>query len=420
MQSRWSRRRLGALAFGCVAALVAATPAFGQDLSAVLSGAEADAASAEAQVAEARAEVAPAQRRYAALSARARPARTEARAARSEVRATKTTIAARRRAAELRIARIEADHQSQFENHEDAVQGGIGLALAALVIAGLALCWGWFRASAPVAWLVAQRRSQAIGLCVGGGTVTVIVGAALSGAGGRLGAIGVFLAVLGLCAAFAFPIARHSAQVQAARERPLLGRERLPAWLNRSVAVIAGVLCLALLVGALFSSGPQAMHIDAGMRQVAAGFVATNAKRSLVTAEARVATLERRAARLGNLQSAARTALRTARGELASAQSRLAAAEDEISRVTRQIEVSERQEAHRLQTEERKAIEAEERAQACDSSYEGECLKDGIGDYDCAGGSGNGPNYVYSEVRVVGPDVFGLDANGNGIGCEGE
>jgi site-specific DNA recombinase len=56
----------------------------------------------------------------------------------------------------------------------------------------------------------------------------------------------------------------------------------------------------------------------------------------------------------------------------------------------------------------------------CDPSYEGECLQDGIGDYDCAGGSGNGPNYVYSEVRVVGVDVFGLDADGKGIGCEGE
>ena len=103
-----------------------------------------------------------------------------------------------------------------------------------------------------------------------------------------------------------------------------------------------------------------------------------------------------------------------------SAQSRLAAAEDEISHFTQRIEVSEKKEAHRRETEELKAIEEEEQAQACDPSYVGECLKDGIGDYDCAGGSGDGPNYVYSEVTVVGPDVFGLDANGNGIGCEGE
>jgi PASTA domain len=55
---------------------------------------------------------------------------------------------------------------------------------------------------------------------------------------------------------------------------------------------------------------------------------------------------------------------------------------------------------------------------SCHSSYEGECLKVGIGDYDCAGGSGNGPNYVQGTVRVVGPDEFDLDRDGDGWGCE--
>ena len=54
----------------------------------------------------------------------------------------------------------------------------------------------------------------------------------------------------------------------------------------------------------------------------------------------------------------------------------------------------------------------------CHPSYEGECLKVGIGDYDCAGGSGNGPNYVEGTVRVVGPDEFDLDGDGDGWGCE--
>jgi hypothetical protein len=54
----------------------------------------------------------------------------------------------------------------------------------------------------------------------------------------------------------------------------------------------------------------------------------------------------------------------------------------------------------------------------CHSSYQGECLKVGIGDYDCAGGSGNGPNYVQGTVRVVGPDEFDLDRDGDGLGCE--
>jgi hypothetical protein len=54
----------------------------------------------------------------------------------------------------------------------------------------------------------------------------------------------------------------------------------------------------------------------------------------------------------------------------------------------------------------------------CDPSYPDQCLQDGIGDYDCAGGSGNGPNYVSGPVTVTGSDPFGLDADGDGVGCE--
>jgi hypothetical protein len=54
----------------------------------------------------------------------------------------------------------------------------------------------------------------------------------------------------------------------------------------------------------------------------------------------------------------------------------------------------------------------------CDPSYPGSCLHDGIGDYDCAGGSGNGPNYVDGPIRVRPPDPFDLDRDGDGLGCE--
>ncbi|MFL6130940.1 MAG: PASTA domain-containing protein [Mycobacteriales bacterium] len=55
---------------------------------------------------------------------------------------------------------------------------------------------------------------------------------------------------------------------------------------------------------------------------------------------------------------------------------------------------------------------------SCDPAYPDVCLKDGIGDYDCSSGSGNGPNYVRGPVRVLPPDPFGLDADGDGVGCE--
>jgi hypothetical protein len=39
-------------------------------------------------------------------------------------------------------------------------------------------------------------------------------------------------------------------------------------------------------------------------------------------------------------------------------------------------------------------------------------------DVDCEGGSGNGPRYVDGPVYVSGSDPYGLDSNGDGVGCE--
>jgi hypothetical protein len=54
----------------------------------------------------------------------------------------------------------------------------------------------------------------------------------------------------------------------------------------------------------------------------------------------------------------------------------------------------------------------------CDPSYPGACLDPDAEDYDCAGGSGNGPRYVQGPVRVLPPDPFDLDSDGDGVGCE--
>lgn len=61
---------------------------------------------------------------------------------------------------------------------------------------------------------------------------------------------------------------------------------------------------------------------------------------------------------------------------------------------------------------------SDSRAGNCDPAYPDTCLQDGIGDYDCAGGSVNGPNYARGPVRVLPPDPFSLDRDGDGIGCE--
>src|SRR4051794_775162 len=39
-------------------------------------------------------------------------------------------------------------------------------------------------------------------------------------------------------------------------------------------------------------------------------------------------------------------------------------------------------------------------------------------DVDCASGKGNGPSYVQGPVQVIGSDIYGLDRDGDGIGCE--
>lgn len=39
-------------------------------------------------------------------------------------------------------------------------------------------------------------------------------------------------------------------------------------------------------------------------------------------------------------------------------------------------------------------------------------------DYDCAGGSGNGPGYAHGPIYVTGSDPYDLDSDGDGVGCE--
>jgi micrococcal nuclease len=52
----------------------------------------------------------------------------------------------------------------------------------------------------------------------------------------------------------------------------------------------------------------------------------------------------------------------------------------------------------------------------CHPSYTGACVPI-VSDVDCLGGSGNGPEYV-GRVNVVGPDVYDLDRDSDGVGCE--
>lgn len=64
------------------------------------------------------------------------------------------------------------------------------------------------------------------------------------------------------------------------------------------------------------------------------------------------------------------------------------------------------------------AAKASKKKRRCDPNYRGRCLKPNVSDYDCAGGSGDGPYYVRGPIRVVGSDHYRLDADHDGIACE--
>ncbi len=53
----------------------------------------------------------------------------------------------------------------------------------------------------------------------------------------------------------------------------------------------------------------------------------------------------------------------------------------------------------------------------CDTNYAGACLDSDAIDYDCEGGSGDGPEYT-GLIQVVGADVYDLDRDGDGTGCD--
>jgi hypothetical protein len=56
-------------------------------------------------------------------------------------------------------------------------------------------------------------------------------------------------------------------------------------------------------------------------------------------------------------------------------------------------------------------------AKDCDPNYSGACVPI-ASDVDCAGGNGNGPEYVAGPVYVIGRDIYKLDRDGDGTACE--
>ncbi|MEX2107921.1 MAG: hypothetical protein WD827_03430 [Solirubrobacterales bacterium] len=343
------------------------------------------------------------------------PVKREARAAHLKAGQLKAEAEERQEDAVAQISRIEADHAKAVDDHDQQVQDGIALGLAALVVAALALGWGRFRASAGVAWLTDLPLGQAVGLCVGGGLMLLIVGGAMSGAGGFVGVLGMLILLLGLVLPVALLLARHSAQIQRGRSRPLLKRERMPEWAARTLSAVMLVLCLVSLGGAIFASSPAPEEVSAALRDEAEGKQTEEETHELVSAETRATELQEKASKLSADQSAARTALGGVRRRLHQAERELVRAQGDVRSYTRRLaaltarEAREAEKRAEIEAEELEEEELEPEPSGCDPNYTG-CVPNTGYDVDCAEVSG--------PVEVIGVDVYGLDADNDGIGCE--
>lgn len=389
----------------------------GADPSTQLSEAESRIASAQADVSDAEAGAATARGDLSAASRRAEPAVESARSAQADVRELRASLSDRQQRAAAQIDALEAAHRQEVDDHDREIVVGIGIGLAALIGAGIALTWSWFRASAVVAALSRIHLPQALGLCLGGGLLLLVVGAALAEAEGIGGVLGFSLVGLGLILPTAFLLGRHSAQIQRGRAKPVLKRDRLPTWVSRTVAALLLLLTVSGLGTWLFAEEPAAFSPSAQLQEdrtaLERGPDAEQLDEAVVKAEA----AQEAAAQPIAQQQAARTALRQVAGQLRRAKSLLVSAEADQRRFSRQLAVlvarEERVAAKEAAREERVAEELAEEEESfssgCDPNYTG-CVPVYPPDADCA--------EVGETVTVLGSDPHGLDADGDLVACE--
>lgn len=172
--------------------------------------------------------------------------------------------------------------------------------------------------------------------------------------------------------------------------------------------IVAVVLAAALLVSGCDAADPGPDEASASKAEAARQHQAAKAKRQAKQRAARLkaarAERRRRAAHRRAVQR--RRAIERRR--------RAARKAAEAKARQRAAEKAAQEEAERRAREEAEPAPPESN---CHPSYEGACLDPSMSDYDCAGGSGDGPAYT-GPVRVVGPDEYGLDRDGDGYACE--
>lgn len=408
--------------FACLLLMVSPS-ASAQSPEADLAEAEARAAAAETDANQLEPVVGLAEAKLEGAKEQAAPVRLQAERAADRVAATEASLRRTHLHAVATVRKVEEERNEAAKEHNEEVASGIGFAVAALVLALIALAWGWFRASAAVAYLARIQLGQAIGLCVGGGFVAVLVGTGIGSAGGLAEAVGVAILGLGLMLPVALLLGRHSAEVQRGRAKPVLGRERVPVRATQVIAALFALLFFSGLGSALLASEAESGEITTKTRELAEDEEPSN--QALINAEDEATELEGKAAPLLAAVRRRQADLDVIERQLGKAESRLSDAERDARGFARQLLVIEKREIREREEEERAAAKLaareeqeaqEEAAEECNPNYSG-CLDPYASDYDCAGGSGDGPLYT-GTVEVIGYDEYELDDDGDGIGCD--
>lgn len=389
------------------------------DLSASLGAAESEVSTAEVELNEAEAALPDAKAKYAASARAAKPVDSAARASHARLVSLQSRDAAGRRAAAGQVRRIEAQRAEEEKERDEEVEAAIGFAVAALAAALIAFFWTRFRDSEAVAALSEVGLGWALLVCLGGGLVLLVIGAAIGGP------VGAALAMTATVVGLAFLLARHSQRVRRRKADPITGRQSFSPRTRLAVGVVMAVLALIGVIGGFTADGPEVEPASAELRHRAEGEVRPGLERRLVRAEALDERLQAKARGAGARKEAAAEHLEQTRNGVSQAESRLVGAEARVRRLTnrlaaqteREERVAER-EAEEAAREEAELVEAEEEESAaeCDPNYSG-CLDPYASDYDCSNGSGDGPLYT-GTVEVFGVDHYGLDDDGDGIGCD--
>lgn len=380
-----------------------------------LATAQSGAAAAEAQLADATTAENAARSQLADIAPKAARANAKAASAAAHLQEIEAHITGQRKGAAEEIAAAEKGYQDDANNYDEERAAGIGFSLASLVLAAIAFLWKRFRQLSPVQRLVEMDWPRATGIVVAGAVGIILVGGALASLDSLpLASVGYFAVGLGTGLPVCFLLARHSLRVEQGKGQPIFTRGRFPGWVTLVVAVLLLFLFaggIGEFVGAGKPEKPVTSQEDRALAEAAQGDPLDPPTDELVAARASAAPLMAKAGQLESARQEAEAVLASATTNTRRVRRDLAYAQNQIAITSRRIA-------------EEQALAAQapssgsgSRSSGCDPNYVGACVPAGASDVDCAGGSGDGPEYV-GPVRVVGSDPYGLDADGDGYACE--